>query len=527
MIDRRRAIGWVIWGGILALTTALLLGAREDQLEQSHVALTMLLVVLGGSMAGGRALGFALAGASTLLLDTFFQLPYGLLSVNKPLDNIVLVAFLAAAFVTTELLARARHEAAAAEARANEIETLSRLGSETLRYAATEDVLEAISVLVRRAIGADSCTILPFEVPPDITSIKSGAQTTAPVRAVEGLEGALASQAIKSGRPVFVGEQGAIIEHGRVDLGQPAALVLQAHQLALPLRAEERIIGVLIVRGAAGLMLDAPRRRLLAAMGYYAALGIERTRLIAEAAYSEALREAQRAKEEIFAAVSHDLRTPLTTIKVLAQSGAARGEPSSIAIAEQADRLARMVGDLLESSRLKTGSFSLTPELNTAEDLVGAALRQTEGILNGRTIVVDIDFDSPALVGRFDFVHTLRIMGNLLDNALRHTPEGGTVDMRAERDDRWLVLTVADRGAGVPPQERERIFDAFYRPASATPDTGHAGLGLSIARSLADVQGGTVTYEDRDGGGSRFVLRLPAADVDDMGVVDVGDAETS
>ena len=520
MIERQRAIGWVLWSGILALTTMMLLGAR-DQLEQSHVALTLLLVVLGGSMAGGRALGFTLAVASTLLIDTYFQQPYGLLSVNKPLDNVVLVAFLSAAFVTTELLTRTRQQAAAAEARASEVETLSRMGAETLRYAVTEDVLDAIALLVRRAIGADSCTILPRDELPDAARNAPGAHNRALAQPRDNVQEALVATSLASGRPAFIGESGIIVEHGQTEINQPPALILHVQQLALPLFAEDRTIGVLIVRGNPGLTLDAPRRRLLAAMGYYAALGIERTRLIAEAAYAEAVREAQRAKEEIFAAVSHDLRTPLTTIKVLAQSGAARGEPSSVAIAEQADRLARMVGDLLESSRLKTGSFTLKPELNTAEDLVGAALRQAEGILSGKTITIDIDFDSPALVGRFDFVHTLRIVGNLLDNALRHTPDAGTVDIRAERDAGWLVLSIADRGVGVPVAERDRIFDAFYRPPSATPDTGHAGLGLSIARSLAHVQGGSVTYEDRDGGGSVFVLRLPAADVDDMGVADV------
>jgi two-component system sensor histidine kinase KdpD len=200
-----------------------------------------------------------------------------------------------------------------------------------------------------------------------------------------------------------------------------------------------------------------------------------------------------------------------------------RGETSSIAIAEQADRLARMVGDLLEVSRLRAGGITLTPELNTAEDLFGAVLRQAEGTLNGRQVDVKIDFDSPALVGRFNFVHTLRIVGNLLDNALRYTPDGGSVELRAERENGWLVLSVEDRGHGVAPGEQERIFEAFYRPADATPDAGHAGLGLSIARSLATVQGGTVSYEPREGGGSRFLLRLPAADVDDMSVGDVSD----
>ena len=243
---------------------------------------------------------------------------------------------------------------------------------------------------------------------------------------------------------------------------------------------------------------------------------------MSEAAYSEALRESQRAKDEVFAAVSHDLRTPLTTIKVLAQGGAERGERSSVAIVEQADRLARLVSDLLMVSRFRAGDMPLAPELNTAEDLIGAVLRQAEGVRRGRTIEVQIDYESPALVGQFDFVHTLRILGNLVDNALRHTPEDGTVQIRAERDGPMLVLTVADRGPGVPEHERERIFEPFYRPAGFSRDSGHAGLGLSIARSLADRQGGSVSYADREGGGSLFVLRLPAADVTDLAVNELG-----
>jgi two-component system sensor histidine kinase KdpD len=277
-----------------------------------------------------------------------------------------------------------------------------------------------------------------------------------------------------------------------------------------------------VVRGLPVLALDAARRRFLAALSYYAALSIERMRLVSEAAHSEALREANRAKDQILASVSHDLRTPLTTIKVLAQGAQSRGEPSAAAIVEQADRLARMVADLLELSRIRAGSFSVTPELNTAEDLVGAALRQAQGILDGKSIVPHVDLDSPVLVGTFDFVHTLRILGNLLDNALRYTPSGGAVDLWACREGANLVFVVADRGTGVHPAERERIFDAFYRPAGTAPDSGHAGLGLSIARTLAELQGGTLTYSFREGGGSQFTLRLPAADLDEPAVARVG-----
>ena len=503
---------------MLAPVTLVLLWSRREA-DQSHVSLTMLLVVLGGSVAGGRALGFSLSAVCVTLINYFFQSPYGRFTVNKPFDWIVLLNFLATSFVVTELLARARQEAEAAEARASEVEALSRLGAESLQYATAEEALVAIAELVRRAMGADACAIVPRGVPRGMRAISGDEH---PPIDTSDTEQHVWARAVDVGRPVWLNENNVLTEHSGADIDKPAALVIRARFLALPLRAEERIIGVLIVRGNEPLVLDAPLRRLLAALGYYAALGIERLRLMGEAAQAESLREVQRAKDQIFASVSHDLRTPLTTIKVLAQSGAARGEPSSIAIAEQADRLARMVGDLLELSRLRTGNFSLSPELNTADDLVGAALRQAEGMLKGRQLDVQIDFESPALVGRFDFVHTLRIVGNLLDNALRHTPEGGTVKVSAERDERWLVIAVADRGAGVAAGEQERIFESFYRPADATPDAGHAGLGLSIARTLADLQGGSVVYKAREGGGSIFELRLPAADVDEMAASDMG-----
>ncbi len=519
MIGRRLGAQWALWIAILAFTTAALLAVRGS-IELANVALTILLVVLGGSVAGGRALGFALAGLSFLIINYFFQLPFDHFTVNKQIDWIVLVDFGAAAFVTTELLARATQQAQAAEARASEVETLSQLGAESLQYATADEALTAIESLVQRAMGADLCTIIPGEAARAANREATGSDAAIQPRSDAVNEAS--TLAAEAGRPVLLSDSNTFIEHASTDIEQPAGVVIITKLLAVPLRAKERVIGVLVVGAESPLMLDGPRLRLLGAFCYYAALGIERMRLMAEAAQSTALREAQRAKDEVFAAVSHDLRTPLTTIKVLAQSGASRGEPSSIAIVEQADRLARMVGDLLELSMLRTGGIKRIPELNTADDLVGAALRQAEGMLHGRRIDVHLDFESPALVGRFDFVHTLRIIGNLLDNALRHTPEGGVVELRAERSDRWLMFSVADRGAGVAREERSRIFEAFYRPADASPDAGHAGLGLSIARSLADLQGGSVSYRTREGGGSVFELRLPAADVDDMSASDIG-----
>jgi two-component system sensor histidine kinase KdpD len=151
------------------------------------------------------------------------------------------------------------------------------------------------------------------------------------------------------------------------------------------------------------------------------------------------------------------------------------------------------------------------PELNTAEDLVGAAMRQMAGLLKDRTVETSVDFTEPALAGRFDFVQSLRILSNLLGNAVRYTPPASPIELSVKRDDAALVFVVADRGPGIPATERDRIFEPFYRPAGAAADGGAAGLGLAIARRLAELQGGTLEYAARPGGGSCFVLRLPAA----------------
>ena len=502
---------------MLVLTTWVLLQARAS-IDQAHAALTLLLVVLGGSASGGRLLGFALACEGFAAIDYFFQPPYNRLSVNKPLDALILLAFVATAAVTTELLARARQEAARARERTSEVASLSVLGAATLRYAQPTEALAAITSLVRDTTGAASCSIIPVErgTEDPAFALPGDAWTT-----LSQDERVAVDHVLERKAPVLVRSDGVLEAFEANEPDHDVASPLVSRVVALPLRAEGRVIGVMVVRGDPLLSIDPPRRRFLFALAYYAALGVERLRLVAEASHTVALREANRAKDQVLASVSHDLRTPLTTIKVLAQGAEARGEPAASAIVEQVDRLARMVGDLLELSRIRAGGLAPAADLNTAEDILGAALRQAAGIIGGRVVAAHVDFDTPALVGHFDFVLTLRIIGNLLDNALRYTPAGGTVDLYVTREGEWLAFTVADRGPGVELAEQTRIFDAFYRPAGSLPDAGHAGLGLSIAHMLAELQGGTLAYARRAGGGSEFTLRLPAADAGPQDAADL------
>ncbi len=512
MTDRRTLLRWTLWLAAMGLTTAILVGTR-GVIEQPHAALAILLVVLGGSASGGRALGYTLAVLGFLSIDYYFQRPYELLSVGKALDWLVLGAFMATAFVATELVARARAEAAIARMRTEEVMSLSRLGSESLRHAQPDDALNAVSALICTTVGARWCTIRALHGSTAVTDWTSSVDELSDsiritndqiARAAERITDAISNHYVAA----LIGDA---VKIDSLEVMRPSGSI---RAIGLPLILESRFVGVAIVGGTeqAPLALDAGRQRFLATISYYAALGIERVRLAEEAQQVRSLREMNRAKDVVLASVSHDFSTPLTTIKLLAQAGVQSGNAWAAEIEGQADRLAELVTNVLDLSRIRAGVVPLELALNTAEDVIAAAVSRAHGILRGRTITTSIAVDQPVLIARFDFVQTLRILGNLLDNALRYTPAGGTVQITANREEQWLVMRVFDRGPGVPTEERERIFEAFYRPRSEAPDAGSAGLGLSIARQLAELQAGLVQHESRVGGGSVFSLRLPAVD---------------
>jgi two-component system sensor histidine kinase KdpD len=238
-------------------------------------------------------------------------------------------------------------------------------------------------------------------------------------------------------------------------------------------------------------------------------------RLACEAEQARTLREADRLKDALLASVSHDLRTPLTSIRATASELRAEGEPRGALIEEEADRLNRMVADLLDLSRLRAGALPLDPVINAAEDLAGAALQRLSGVSGASEIIVRLPGDGALPVGRFDFVHSLRALTNLLENALRHSPNGGPVELDVEQTEADLVFRVLDRGPGVAPLDVPRLFEPFFRSADAGDARG-SGLGLAIARSIAEAQGGRVTYAPRSGGGSMFELHLPPVHLGDI-----------
>ena len=500
------AMAWIPLACAVAALTAGMVAFRGD-LDQAHVALVYLLVVLAGSARGTRARGVTLALVCFLAFNFFFLPPYGTLVVARPLDLLVLFTFLAVAGVATHLLHRARREADEARSRGEEINRLATLGAETLNAARAEDALHAIAEVIRATVGVEECQIylrMPGEEGLTLASH--------PPHAPPNARGAtLATLAAEHSLPVAELRNGA----SRLVHSDPRQIpfVEDAVALALPLRVRGRVVGVLRIAGDRGVTLTAPQRRIFAALSYYAALGAERVRLAAQEEHAEALREADRLKDALIATVSHDLRTPLTTIKALAHEAAAEGDDRAVIIEEEADRLNRFVAGLLDLSRLNAGQLPLSIEIVAAEDLLGAALQRVSGSVGARAIDVHLDPSEPLLLGRMDFVQSLRVLVNLIENADKYSPRHLPIQISAARENGRLAIRVADEGPGVPAADAGLIFQPFFRPTGTPPDVGGSGLGLSIARRVAEAQDGTLTYAPRPGGGSVFTFTVPAAEL--------------
>ena len=568
------------WAVMFVVLIAVTLGmyVARSSLDKAHVTLVYLLIVLAASAAGGRALGLTVAAVSFLCFDFFFLVPYLTLTISNPLDWLVLIAFLVTSVVAAQLLYRAKATAQDAMQRAIEVDRLAALGEETLNAAGADQALHAIAAVIRGSVEADECEIFLHGIDARITRVARSvqnddgdrlAQSPAPAPNVGRLDpstcpGSLVEWIVEHGTSAVELTDGtvrvarelplpwlapggqrweaqaetaaAIRAVTRVESTSALARLTAAFRdgaaagdrasdgpavkaLALPLNVRERTVGVLRLASEDGLLLSPEQARLLVALAYYAALGAERARLVAAAERAEAERRMESLRNALLTALSHDLRTPLTTIKGIANELQRGADRSHAAVIEsEADRLNALVSDLLDLSRIHAGAVRPSVTVNTVDELLDAALRGSAGVLRDRPMRIDGP-EGELVVGLFDFTQTLRVMVNLLDNAAKYSPPMSAIDVRVRRDNDRVAVDVMDRGPGVPASERSRIFEAFYRPPGVPPDIRGHGLGLSIARGLAEAEGGSVRYAPRAGGGSVFTLELPAAD---SAAVDLG-----
>jgi two-component system sensor histidine kinase KdpD len=511
------------WLATLALST-LAMYALRDHLEKAHVALLFLVIVLGGSATGGRALGLSLATLAFFTFDAVFLPPYGTLAVRNPFDWLVLIAFLITSLVATQLLDRAQERTIAAQRRAGEIERLSILGAETLNAGVATDALQAIAEVIRSTLGVERCEVLAQH---NLGNGEAGAEPMTMLARAGTAEVGPNGDDEAQGLTAWVAERGLPAVMRGDHTAQVGATGWEAENdpwlsqgdvrvLLVPLLARGRAVGVLRIAHREQIVLRAEQREFLRALSYYAALGVERVRLVAAAERAEAFRQADALKSALIATVSHDLRTPLTTIKALAHRLALGGDPDARSIEEEADRLSRFVGDLLDLSRMAANAMPVRVELNAAEELVDGARQRLAGALQSRELRVLVADGAPLLLGHFDLVQSVRVLVNLIENALKYSPVNTPVELAVLRRNDRLVFDVLDRGHGIPAGEETLIYEPFYRPAGTRADAGGTGLGLAIARGLAEAQGGSVRYAPREGGGSVFTFELPAAEAPEI-----------
>ena len=242
-------------------------------------------------------------------------------------------------------------------------------------------------------------------------------------------------------------------------------------------------------------------------------LAEERQQLEAEASKARVLAEANRMKDALLAAVSHDLRTPLTTIRALAERRTVTSDDDWSLVGEEVDRLAHLVRELLDYSRIRGGALPVRLEVHAAEDLVGAVVRESATRLGGHALLVDVPMNETVLAARFDFGLSVRILANLVENAAKYASRATPISLIVRGDSHFVEFSVRNEGAGISDSDRERIFEPFVRGASAVLSrSGGVGLGLAIARSLAEMQDGTVKLEPSAmGTPTVFTLALPRA----------------
>ncbi|MDP1761747.1 MAG: ATP-binding protein, partial [Deltaproteobacteria bacterium] len=288
----------------------------------------------------------------------------------------------------------------------------------------------------------------------------------------------------------------------------------KARGFYLPLRASQELIGVLRLEPSRpNKMIDLKSLRFLEALGSQVALAIEREHLHQQTHQTQGQIVAERLRNALLSSVSHELRTPLTVIAGSASS-LLEGETTldsptkaelTQTIYEEANRLDRLVHNLLEMSRLQSGQTKLNQEWHVLEEVVGCALAQLEAQLQNHPVVIHLPADLPMV--RIDALLMERVFINLLENAIKYTPEQTQVTISGWVTQQELLLEVADRGPGLVPGDEELVFEKFYQASSGS--ARGVGLGLTICRSIIEAHGGHIWAANRPGGGATFRFTLP------------------
>jgi len=474
------------------LVSGLLFGRRQ----LADVVMIYLMGIILVSLRFGYGPSICAAILSIFMLDFFFVPPYLSFSVSDFQHVVMFGVMFVVAVVVSNLTRRVRMQADAARYRERRTATLYRMSRELAATRATRNLANVAVEHVHEVFEAQVALLL------------------------EGIDGRLENLATGDHAFTLDEKEKAVVEwvwsHGK-PAGLSTDTLPSSRALYSRLDSAQGPVGVLgVMPTDARRFGDPEQRSLLEVIANQVASALERARLAEQAQRAQVEIEAERLRSSLLSSVSHDLRTPLSVIKGAASAlveSDAKLEPearSDLAktIEEEADRLNRLVRNLLDMTRLASGAIQITKEWQPIEGVVGAALERLEEQLRGREITTHLSSDTPPLVP-IDGVLVEQLFINLLENAVKYTPDGSPIEISAHPDDGNLVLEVADRGPGIPPESAQKIFEKFYRLPRERG--GGAGLGLAICRAIVEAHGGRIWAENREGGGACFRFTLPIA----------------
>jgi two-component system, OmpR family, sensor histidine kinase KdpD len=480
-------LGSYIFSLLLVVGATLMGVLARPALTLPDVVMIYILIIMFASARFGHGPSIAATGVSVLAYYFVFSPP-----VHAITHLLTCLLMLLMGLITGNLVFNLRREERESRARATWATGLFSL-SRDLGSAVSQD--EVAGVATRHAtevFGAESGILVPVDGVPE-----------------SGLRFIPSSR-----KPEFSAEELSIAAKclGRSNGIEPTGEDVSEWRF-FPLVAGQHPVGVFALArpGISGLAIE--KRRHVVNFLRLIALALERVALVEEAESASVRARTEEMRSSLLSAVSHDLRTPLAAITGAAT--ALRERPEGMTepdrrelletICEEADHLERLVANLLDITRLEAGAVPLKREWVPLEELIGSALYRMEPRLRGRTVHIDVPVTMPLLFT--DPVLLGQVFYNLFDNATKYSGEGTPIDVEARQENAMLVVSVADRGPGIPPGFERRIFEKFFR-GSHTGVQG-AGLGLAICLAIVEAHGGTIQAMNRSEGGAEFRVTLP------------------
>lgn len=447
------------------------------KVNQTTVALSFLLAILAVSAVWGMAVSAFMSLAAMVAFNYFFLPPVGTLTVADPQNWVALFAFLVTAIVGSQLSGRIRKEADAANRRRREIEKLYAFSQKLLGEGNVIQLLNAIPNHMVEAFEAGAASLFLADK----------------------------SKFYRSGLGVLqLDEEKMKTTYSR---DEPAVDADEGICFA-PIRLGLRPIGSF---GISGSLLS---RQTLEAVGTLVGIAIERARAIEQLGRTEADRQGERLKSALLDSITHDFRTPLTSIKASVTSLLSGRKPEAAqqkelltVINEECDRLNRLVEEAAEMARLEAGEFELDLASVPIQQIIEAALANCRNALGGREVRVRIASGLPPV--RADVKRAMQVLVQLLDNANLYSPKERPIVITAEANGNSVLTSVADQGPGIEELEQGMIFDKFYRGKDQRYLVQGTGMGLPIAKAIVEAHGGTISVASQLGHGSVFSFTLP------------------